>query len=321
MGGNQRRLTESPAWELFPAWSPDGKKIVYFSMIEGVQKQDIYIMDADGSGVQQLTNNPNSVDEDPVWSPDGIQIAFQSDRDGNYEIYLMELDGGNQRRLTNNSAGEYWPAWRPPVSSQASPATSSIYAPRGIPATIDGVFSPGEWDNALTIELANGELLLMHAGGYLYVGIRSDKLGLGSVCVSWDDVISVLHSSAALGTASYEEADEGWQKTRDFSWTNRDITNSQQALEERREHLERENWLASNGLMGNSNEMEYQLAMTDDKIRLAVTYLLSPNYTTSDYWPDTLGAGCRYFEPLQADPPETVSFTPETWIIVNTANE
>jgi Tol biopolymer transport system component len=321
-GGNQRRLTESPAWELFPAWSPDGIKIVYFSMIGGVQKQDIYVMNADGTSVNQLTNNPNTVDEDPVWSPDGSQIAFQSDRDGNYEIYIMDADGGNQRRLTNNSAGEYWPAWRPSLSSQETPdATSSIYAPHGIPATIDGVFSSGEWDNALTIDLANGELLLMHAEDYLYVGIRSDNLGLGSVCVSWDDEISILHSSAALGTATYKKADEGWVKNRNFSWTNRSTSNSQQALEERREHLEREKWLASNGRMGNSNEMEYQIAMTDNKIRLAVTYLMSPGYRTTDFWPDTLCAGCRNFEPLPGNPSEIVFFAPETWITVIASNE
>ncbi|MGB3716798.1 MAG: DUF5050 domain-containing protein [Candidatus Promineifilaceae bacterium] len=321
-GGNQRRLTDSPDWELFPAWSPDGRKIVYFSMIGGVQKQDIYVMDADGTRVHQLTNNPNTVDEDPIWSPDGNQIAFQSDRDGNFEIYLMDADGGNQRRLTNSSAGEYWPAWRPTLSSQEMPdATSSIYAPQGVPATIDGVFSSGEWDNALSIDLANGELLLMHAGDYLYLGIRSDNLGLGSVCVSWADEISILHSSAALGTATYVKADEDWLKTRDFAWTNRDISNSQQALDERTEHLERENWLASNGLMGNNNEMEYQIAMTDDEIRLGITYLMSPGYSNTDFWPDTLGAGCRNFEPLQSDPPETVNFALETWITVIASNE
>ena len=200
-------------------------------------------------------------------------------------------------------------------------ANSRLYAPQGISATIDGVFASGEWDNALTTELANGELLLMHAGGYLYLGIRSDKLGLGSVCVSWDDEISILHSSAALGTATYVKADEGWQKTRNFSWTNRAISNSQQALEERREHLESENWLASNGLMGNYNEMEYQITMSNDKVHLAVTYLLSPDYATSDFWPDGLGAGCRDFEPLQSDPPETVYFAPETWMTVIASDE
>ena len=201
-----------------------------------------------------------------------------------------------------------------------SDTVSTITVPRGNAATIDGTFSSGEWDNALAVELAAGELLLMHDGAYLYAGIRSDNLGLGSVCVIWDDEISILHSSAALGTATYKRADEGWQKTRDFTWTNRETGSSQQALEKRQEHLERENWLASNGRMGDLNEMEYQIAMTGDQVQLAVAYLLSPDYETTDFWPDTVGSGCRNFTPAPSGPPQTVNFAPESWITVIAAH-
>ena len=54
--------------------------------------QEIYVMNADGSGLTSLTNNAAD-DYDPAWSPDGRQIAFYSDRDGNWEIYLMNADG------------------------------------------------------------------------------------------------------------------------------------------------------------------------------------------------------------------------------------
>lgn len=195
-------------------------------------------------------------------------------------------------------------------------AAASIDAPHGDAPTIDGELSPGEWDAARTIALDRGELLLMQDGVYLYLGIRSESLGLGSICVYWDDQISILHSSAALGTAEYARSDDGWQKTRDFAWTNRETSNSQQALENRRNHLEREGWLASNGRMGNRNEMEYQIAMTEGEVQLAVTYLLSPDYESTDFWPETLGAGCRDFSPFAGDAPETVDFQPDTWITV-----
>jgi len=204
----------------------------------------------------------------------------------------------------------------PQPTPTSSDAGSTIYAPLGKAASIDGTFSPGEWEDALAIDLANGELLLMHAGTYLYLGIRSNYLGLGSLCVNWEDDVSILHSSAALGTATYSRDGDGWIKTRDFFWTNRETSNSESALEKRREHLERENWLASNGLMGNLNEMEYQIAMTNDELRLAVTYLMSPDFQITDFWPETVGSGCRDFEPLQSDPPETKNFSPETWITV-----
>jgi hypothetical protein len=206
----------------------------------------------------------------------------------------------------------------PPPTQVIAP---SIFAPQGNTATIDGILSSDEWDTAKSIALASGELLLMHDGIYLYVGIRSENLGLGSVCVYWDDEISILHSSAALGTAVYGRADEEWVRTRSFNWTNRETSNSQQAVNNRAEHLERENWLASNGRMGNSNEMEYQITMTNSKVLLGVAYLLSPDYETTDFWPDTLGTGCRNFEPLPGNPPETASFSPDTWITVIASNE
>jgi len=47
----------------------------------------------------------------PSWSPDGSRIAFQSDRDGNYEIYVMNADGSSQTRLSHHPAGDYLPSW------------------------------------------------------------------------------------------------------------------------------------------------------------------------------------------------------------------
>ena len=52
-------------------------------------------------------------DQDPAWSPDGSKIAFESDRDGNYEIYVMNADGTAQHNLTNDGAYDRDPAWSP----------------------------------------------------------------------------------------------------------------------------------------------------------------------------------------------------------------
>lgn len=69
-------------------------------------------MDADGTNVTRLTNDPSS-DQYAHWSPDGSKIVFKSSRDGNQEIYVMNADGTNVRRLTNNMASDKQPFWRP----------------------------------------------------------------------------------------------------------------------------------------------------------------------------------------------------------------
>jgi TolB protein len=100
------------------ALSPDGSKIAFASK-SGVNL-DIYVMDVDGSGVQQITQSENKDEaannRNPSWSPDGKQIAFVSDRDGNWEIYIMNADGSSPRNLTNNAANDDFPSWSPVLS-------------------------------------------------------------------------------------------------------------------------------------------------------------------------------------------------------------
>jgi len=108
------RLTNNNAMDGGPTWSPDGSKIAFWSNREG--KNKIYVMDADGSNVNRLTNLDGV---DPVWSPDGRKIVFGSERDGNPEIYVMDADGSNQTRLTRNLAAEGATAWSPDGSKIA----------------------------------------------------------------------------------------------------------------------------------------------------------------------------------------------------------
>ena len=109
-GTSQTRLTNNPASDYDPAYSPTAQKIAFTSKRDG--NDEIYVMNADGSGVTRLTNNAAS-DAYPVFSPDGQKIAFTSTRDGNSEIYVMNADGTNQTRLTNNTAFDAWPSFSP----------------------------------------------------------------------------------------------------------------------------------------------------------------------------------------------------------------
>jgi Tol biopolymer transport system component len=111
-GTNFARLTDSAGYQSYdnPDWSPAGDRILFSADLKGTH--DIYMMDPDGSNVQQLTATTVH-DRSPAFSPDGTKIAFETYRDGNWEIYLMNADGGEQQRLTHNEIKDSEPAWRP----------------------------------------------------------------------------------------------------------------------------------------------------------------------------------------------------------------
>lgn len=99
-----KNVTNSPAFDADPSFSPDGKQIVFASTRDG--NVEIYLMNADGSNVRRLTNHP-AWDSHPFFSPDGTNIAFPSDRDAeNADVYVMNTDGSNIRRLTDWESNE-----------------------------------------------------------------------------------------------------------------------------------------------------------------------------------------------------------------------
>ena len=106
---------DTAIYSVAPVWSPDGSRIVFMSGRGAPSPDEIYVMDADGSNVVQLTHSANGiVNDEPDWSPDGTQIAFRTNRDGDDEIYVMAADGSNQASITGAFfSDEYFPAWRP----------------------------------------------------------------------------------------------------------------------------------------------------------------------------------------------------------------
>src|SRR5262249_7689264 len=96
-----------------PSWSPDGTTIAYVNFTSsGSPASSIWTVSSDGSGKQQITN-AGGVSNDPVWSPNGTKIAFESNRGGAYDIYEMTPDASGVRALPNHPALDASPAWSP----------------------------------------------------------------------------------------------------------------------------------------------------------------------------------------------------------------
>jgi TolB protein len=110
-GTGQTNISNNPANDFGPSWSPDGTKIIFASYRDAITNRDLYVMNADGSNPTRLTNDPE--DETwPSWSPDGTKIAFTR----NGQIYVMNADGSEQ---TNISGGRFGidPDWGPAVDT------------------------------------------------------------------------------------------------------------------------------------------------------------------------------------------------------------
>ncbi len=107
-GSGVRALTTS-GYNTNPCWSPVADVVVFDRLVAG-QGSDIFAVNVDTTEILRLTDSPWS-NESPSFSPDGRQIAFASNRDGESQIFVMNADGRNLRRLTAGAGPNGAPAW------------------------------------------------------------------------------------------------------------------------------------------------------------------------------------------------------------------
>ncbi|MDA1092706.1 MAG: hypothetical protein O3A25_05490 [Acidobacteria bacterium] len=111
-GVNVRRVTVTRTLNLFPSWSPDGRALGYTSYLSGFP--DVVLshlfegrMTTPAGGTASIHNSLSAI------SPDGLRVAFNSNRDNSSDIYVANVDGTNLQRLTSNPAIDTSPTWSP----------------------------------------------------------------------------------------------------------------------------------------------------------------------------------------------------------------
>ncbi len=106
-------LTNGSAYNAECAYSHNGSKIVFASNRSG--QMQLYIMNADGSNVVQVTDTTNGYNGGPFFSPNGSQILYRADYDKKdyLQIYCIGCDGKNRKQLTINDAVNWAPYWHP----------------------------------------------------------------------------------------------------------------------------------------------------------------------------------------------------------------
>ena len=137
----QAYAADDAAWMRYPAISPDGTQIA-FSF-----KGDIYTVATNGGRANQITTNP-AHDTRPIWSPDGKQIAFASDRLGGMDIYLVDKEGGIPTRLTTHSGNEI------PLAFKDN--AHILFQANILPATDDMQFASAQFPQVYEVSTAGG---------------------------------------------------------------------------------------------------------------------------------------------------------------------
>ncbi|MDP9494643.1 MAG: hypothetical protein M3P87_05320 [Actinomycetota bacterium] len=208
--GHQTRIPIEGSEQVWmPDYSPEGR-IVVTVVTDDVGR--LVVMDADGSN-QEVIREDAALFHHADWSPDGSQIAFNGDVDGNTEIFVIPAQGGEAMRLTDHEATDWGPAWSPDGTSIAftsdrdgDPDLYVIPATGGEPVSLTNspgaeagpAWSPdGEWIAFDTDEGGTPDIAL----------IRPD--GTGQVTLTREDAFDAAPEWSPDGTQIAFASDRG----------------------------------------------------------------------------------------------------------------
>lgn len=112
--GRPKKMTSGPESKLAPRFSPDGTRLVFAQDYGGDENFDLFLYDLRTRQTRNLTpDTPDTINPEISWSPDGMRLAFTSDREGSFATYILEIESGKVRRVTQHAYTDYGAEWSP----------------------------------------------------------------------------------------------------------------------------------------------------------------------------------------------------------------
>jgi TolB protein len=199
-GSNLTRLTDAGQDDQSPAWTPDGRRIVY------TRDRRLHSMDANGANKRSVTPPGTQGQSDPAVSPDGSTIAYTTRSPGAFRhLHLIDLDGANERAIPKALNYDFAPSWSPDGTKlvyYGYPEGSSHVYVVNIDGSdlawlpIDGGSFPAWSPNGSKIAYPYGDgLIVVNADGSDPVKVTNNPRGVGNPSWSPDGTMIAFSSS------------------------------------------------------------------------------------------------------------------------------
>ena len=197
--------TEEPLWMRGGAISPDGGSIAFSYM------GNIYTVPSVGGEAKQLTTN-ESYDGTPLWSPDGTELAFASNREGSMDVFVMSAQGGQARRVTTHSFNEYPAAWL---------SKDSLLIRRAGNPTVQELTFPGStFTRIYKVSKEGGRQTLFSAVSMDHISISADGRILYNNVKGYEDPWRKHHTSS-IARDIYMKDGKGYKQMTTFAGEDR----------------------------------------------------------------------------------------------------
>ena len=197
--------TEEPLWMRGGAISPDGASIAFSYM------GNIYTVPSVGGEAKQLTTN-ESYDGTPLWSPDGTELAFASNREGSMDVFVMSAQGGQARRVTTHSFNEYPAAWLG--------KDSLLIRRAGNPTVSELTFPGGTFTRLYKVSKTGGRQTLFSAISMDHISMDGDGRILYNNVKGYEDPWRKHHTSSIARDIYMKDA-KGYKQMTTFAGEDR----------------------------------------------------------------------------------------------------